>query len=131
VFNIPLRVRNLIKKHSTCDPLRLAKIMNVTIMYGQTPHKANGFWRRILRRKYIGLNEKSGVEWQVQAVTAHEIAHIILHPGYKNYSISGRSFFADSRKESEADEFAAELISYAYDEISKEQVLDFLKNSWK
>jgi Zn-dependent peptidase ImmA (M78 family) len=131
VFNIPLRVRNLIKKHSTCDPLRLAKIMNITIMYGQTPHKANGFWRRILRRKYIGINENLEVEWQVQAVTAHEIAHIVLHPDYKSYSIAGRSFFSDSRKENEADEFAAELISYAYDALPKEYVLDFLKNGWK
>lgn len=130
MFNIPLRVRNLVKKHNTADPMRLAKKMNICIMNGQTPNKANGFWRRVLRRKYIGLNEQLENEWQKQAVVAHEIGHIILHPDYKNYCLAGRSFFANSHKENEADEFAAKLISY-YSNMDKKYIVDFLKNGWK
>jgi Zn-dependent peptidase ImmA (M78 family) len=130
MFNIPLRVRNLIRKHDTPDPLLIAKEMKIRIMQGVTPNDVNGFWRRILRRKYIGLNNKLKKEWQRKAVVAHEIAHILLHPGYTSYCMAGRTFYSKNRYEDEADEFAAELLSYSSD-IEREYILDFLKNGWQ
>jgi Zn-dependent peptidase ImmA (M78 family) len=130
MFNIPVRVRNLIKRHDTADPLLIANQMKISIMQGKTPHGVNGFWRRILRRKYLGLNDKLTEEWQEKAVVAHEIAHIILHPGYVSYCMAGRTYYSNSRKEDDADEFTAELLSHSCD-IDRVYVLGFLKNGWQ
>lgn len=132
MYNIPLRVRNLIKRHDTSDPVSIAASLNIAIIYGNTPNRVNGFWKRILRRKYIGLDHRlsQAEDWQKKAVIAHEIAHILLHPSYKSYCMAGRSVYANSAKEDEADQFAAELLSYSCD-IDKSYVIDFLQNSWK
>ena len=127
--NIPLRVRNLIKKHDTCDPYLIAKEMNITILLAQTPSKVNGFWRRILRRKYICINEEL-CEWQQKAVLCHELGHILLHPGYKNYCMAGRTYVVSQRHEDEADIFALECFSH-FSDLDRQYIDDFLKNGWK
>lgn len=130
MFNIPLRVRNLKNKYG--DILFILKVLNIEVVYGKTPDHVNGFWRRILRRKYICLSEKlqNAEFWQQEAVIAHELGHILLHPQYKSFCMAGRTYFPNSHKEDEADQFAAEFISHLYD-INKAYVLDFLKSSWK
>jgi Zn-dependent peptidase ImmA (M78 family) len=130
VFNIPLRVRNLIKRHGTCSSLRIAAYLKVTVFYGRTPPKINGLWRRILKRKYIYVNEELEEDWQIEAVIAHEIAHILLHPGYRCYCIAGRTYVANAHFENEADQFSAELISQCYG-IDKLGIIDFLQNGWR
>ena len=127
--NIPLRVRNLVKRLDSSDPIMIAKKLNITIIYGKTPEKVNGFWRRILRRKYIGVNEDITEEWEQKAVIAHELGHIFLHPGYASYCIAGRTYLSNSHKEGEADQFSAELLSF-HCNVEKEYILDFLKNGW-
>lgn len=129
LFNIPLRVRNLMKKHGTCNPLLIASYLNITVFYGKTPPKINGLWRRVLRRKYIYINEDLQEDWQIKAVIAHEIAHILLHPGYRCYCIAGRTYIANAHYESEADQFAAELISHGFG-IDSSGVIDFLQNGY-
>ncbi|MCE5286967.1 MAG: ImmA/IrrE family metallo-endopeptidase [Pelosinus sp.] len=89
----------------------------------------NGFWRRVLRRKYICINEDLE-EWQQKTVLCHELGHIFLHPGYKNYCMAGRTYFSCTRREDEADQFAAEIMGYSSD-IEKINILDFLKNGYK
>jgi len=129
MLNIPLRVRNLAKRLATCNPDEIAKDLKITVIYGETPIGANGFWRRILRRKYICINEKlSG--WQRKAVLSHEIAHILLHPHYTSYCMAGRTFFSRTIYEDEADEFAVELLSQSVD-VEKEYIFLFLKEGWK
>ena len=51
--NIPLRVRNLVRRYATTDPYRIAKDMRCEVMLAPLPDHINGMWRRILRRKYI------------------------------------------------------------------------------
>lgn len=86
-------------------------------------------WRRILRRKYLIVNERLN-EWQQRAVICHELAHFRCHKGYKSYSASGRTFFSSTRKENEANEYAADLMEYSCD-IEREYIIDFLENGWK
>lgn len=129
-MNIPLRVKNLIKRCDSTDPLAIAKTLKATVLYCDTPRGIHGLWRRILRRKYICVNVELTEDWQIKAVIAHEIAHILLHRGYKCYCIAGRTYVANQRYENEADEFATELISYSYD-IEKWYILDFLQNGWR
>lgn len=129
MINIRLRVKNLIRRHGTCNLYQIAREMNITVIFKQTPYGVNGFWRRVLRRKYICIN-KDLKEWQKAAVLGHELAHILFHPQYINYCMAGRSFFADRHKEDQADDFAAELLSYSSD-LDKAYIVDFLKNGYK
>lgn len=128
MYNIPLRVKNLMNKHGSCDIYRILDDLKIAIICTKVPHRAHGFWRRILRRKIIFIDEELTEEWQIRAVLCHELGHILLHPGYKSFCLAGRTFFANSKKENEADEFAAELLIHTVD---KSYVLDFLKNGWK
>ncbi|MBP2644357.1 MAG: hypothetical protein H6Q67_2244 [Firmicutes bacterium] len=129
-MNIPLRIRNLIARHDTANPYRIAKELKIEIIFTKTPSRVHGFWRRILRRKIIYIDETLSEDWQIKAVISHEIGHILLHPKYAYYCMSERTYLANSRKEDEADRFSAELLSYCCS-LEKEYVLDFLKNSWK
>lgn len=56
--NIPLRVRNLVRRYATTDPYRIAKDMRCEVMLAPLPDHINGMWRRILRRKYIFINDR-------------------------------------------------------------------------
>lgn len=130
MINIPLRVKNLIKRHGTASPRQIAADLGFKVfVYGDMPKKINGLWRRVLWRKYIFVDEKLA-EWQQDAVIAHELAHYLCHKGYKLYSMNGRTYYCETRKEREADTFAAELMS-RYTDLAPEYVLDFLANGWR
>jgi Zn-dependent peptidase ImmA (M78 family) len=128
-MNIPLRVKNLIKKYDTCDPYRIAKDLNIEVVFHDTPNGINGMWRRVLKRKYIVINKKIN-EWQRKAVLGHELAHFRCHRGYVSYCMAGRTFFSKTSKENEANEYAAELMTYSSD-IEKEYIIEFLEHGWK
>ena len=66
-LNIPLRVRNLVERHDTSDPYRIAKELNCIVILAVLPPTVNGFWKRILRRRAIFINENLP-EWQQAAV---------------------------------------------------------------
>lgn len=129
VPNIPLRVKNLLRKYGTTDPYQIAKEMNIEIVFSKTPNKINGFWRRVLRRKYICINEDLS-EWQRKAVLGHELGHLVLHPRYKNYCMAGRTYYAKTRHEDEADEFSIILLSYSTN-LEKQTIAKFLKDGYK
>jgi hypothetical protein len=129
MMNIPVRVRHLVAKLDETDPYRIAQAMHLDIVLYDLPPGVNGLWRRILRRKYIVINEHLN-NWQRRAVICHELAHFRCHHGYKSYSISGRTWFSSSTKEREANEFAVCLMSYGCD-VRLDYVRDFLENGWK
>lgn len=128
MLNIPVRVRHLVERTCSSDPYSIAKDLRCEIIVCDLPDRVNGMWRRILRRKYIFINEHLE-EWQQEAVICHELAHIIMHPTYRAFSMHGESF-ACQRKEREANEFADLLMSYRYsrDEV---YVYRFLTESWR
>ena len=129
MMNIPLRVKNIVKKYDTADPYRIAKELHFEVVFCDLPQGINGMWRRILRRKYIVINERLN-DWQRRAVICHEIAHYRCHHGYKSFSVSGRTWFSSSRKENEANDYAADLMQYGCD-VDRRYVIDFLENGWK
>lgn len=127
-YNIPLRVRNLIKKAGSSDPFQIAKFLNIKIKTVSMPEHANGFWRRVLRRKYICISDRLE-EWQCKAVVGHELGHIILHPQYKHFCLDSRTYFCSQRHENEADAFSTTLCAYS---MGTEYDVDkFLKEGWK
>ena len=77
------------------------------------PPTVNGFWKRVLRKKTIVINQNL-LDWQQEAVLCHEIGHIVCHPRYTTFSTRSISF-SNTHIECEADEFAECLIAYRYD----------------
>lgn len=63
MLNLKLRAKNLVKKYGTSDPYYIARELNFEIVFCDMPYKINGMWRRILRRKYIFIDENLN-EWQ-------------------------------------------------------------------
>lgn len=131
MINIKLRVKNLIKKYGTPDPYWLAKCLNITIVFEDTPSGVNGFFKRVLRRKYIVVNEKIKEEWQIQAIICHEIGHLRCHHGIQtSYCMAGRTYFQIAHKEQEANRFSAAMMSHCSD-IDEKYIIDFLENGYK
>lgn len=126
-FNIPTRIKHLIAKCGTADPLVIAQMYGIIVHFEDTPQTINGFWFRILKRKFIICNH-SLEHWQKQAVVAHELGHILLHPHYRHYS-SGNSCYACTRHENEANAFASELLHHL--DIDPVFTLAFLEEGWK
>lgn len=42
-MNIPLRVKNLITRHDTSDPYRIAKELKCSVLFAKLPPNVNGF----------------------------------------------------------------------------------------
>ena len=127
-LNIPLRVKNLVDRHDTSDPFRIAKELNCVVFFADLPPTVNGFWKRILRRRAIIINENLE-DWQQASVLCHELGHIVCHPSYVAFSMRGTSY-SNTRIENEADEFAKCLMAYRYDPEDY-YVEQFLAESWR
>lgn len=130
MYNYHLRVRNMLKKYGTADPLIIAKALKIKVFAADLPSHVNGMWKKVLRRKYICYNQNLD-DWQIKAVVAHELGHIILHPSYKHYCTENRTYFASAKHETEADTFALYLLREALVDINQEDIRKFLKEGWK
>lgn len=126
-IDVSRRVKNLVKKHETADPYKLAKELGCVVILADLPSKVNGCWMRILRRKTIFINENLA-DWQQAAVLAHELGHICCHPWYTAYSTRSATF-SSTRIEHEANAFAVVLMSYNYDP-EEYYVQKFLEEGW-
>ena len=127
-LNIPLRVKNLVDRHDTSDPFRIAKELNCVVFFADLPPTVNGFWKRILRRRAIIINENLE-DWQQASVLCHELGHIVCHGRYTAFSMRNVSY-SNTRIENEADEFAKCLMAYRYDPEDY-YVEQFLAESWR
>ena len=76
-LNIKLRVLNLIARHRTRNPFKLARLLNIEIVY-EDLGEVRGFFKKILRRKFIFINNKLS-EFDQKLVCAHELGHAVLH----------------------------------------------------
>ena len=112
--NIKLRVKNLIEKYNTSNPYKLCKKLKINIEYVDLG-EIKGYFKRVLRNKYIVINETLD-EYSQKVVLCHELGHAIFHNSKKI------NFIPELEKE--ANEFAIELLSYDIQEIS----YDLVKN---
>ena len=119
--NMKLRVKNLIEKYNTSNPYVLCERLGIEIKYVYYKD-VKGFFSRVLRRKYIVINEKLD-EYSKLVVLCHELGHAIYHSS-KNKLLMKINFFNYSPElENEANEFAAELMKYQQ-EVSYEVARD-------
>ena len=108
--NMKLRVKNLVEKYNTSNPYILCEKLNIEIRYFYYKD-IKGFFRKVLRRKYIIINEKLD-EYSQLVVLCHELGHAIYHNS-KNTLLMKNNFLCYTPElESEANEFAVELMKY-------------------
>ena len=120
MFNIKVRVKNLVNKYRTGNPFQLASDLGITIVRLPLPDDIRGFFVNVLRRKYIVLNE--GLCYATEKViVCHELGHARLHAGYGYYLHPDRTYYVSSRLEAEANEYAAHLLAY-YTDIDSDEV---------
>lgn len=108
--NMKLRVKKLVEKYNTSNPYILCEKLNIEIRYFYYKD-IKGFFRKVLRRKYIIINEKLD-EYSQLVVLCHELGHAIYHNS-KNTLLMKNNFLCYTPElESEANEFAVELMKY-------------------
>jgi len=113
-MNIKLRVHNLVHKCGTGDPFSIADTLGIRVMPLCLPMNIRGFFVRVMRRKYIVVNENLS-EIAIAVVVCHELGHIRLHLGYGYYFDFSGTYYVRSKREREANEYAAHLLSHTYD----------------
>lgn len=114
MLNIKLRVRNLVRKYDTSNPYELAKLLNIDVYEFKLPPDVRGFLIRPLRRKMIFLNAGLS-ETEKLVALCHELGHARLHNGYGYTLRANTPYYRNSRREAEANEFAAHLLSHRHD----------------
>lgn len=102
------RVLQLIKKHHTNDPFKIAQEKDITILY-QELGKIGGYFRSYKRMPIIHINNSLDVEMQ-RVVCAHELGHAVLHPSVNTTFFKRNTFFSTDKLENEANTFAAHLL---------------------
>mgnify|MGYP002752544173 CR=1 FL=1 len=120
-MNIKLRVLNLIARHRTRNPFKLARALNIEIIY-QDLGEVRGFFKKILRRKYIFINSELS-EFDQKLVCAHELGHAILHS-------SNRKILRKSKIEDEANLFASWLLFPSDDVVEEFEFKESKTNFW-
>jgi hypothetical protein len=123
-MELQLKVLNLIKKHGTNNPFKLAKKLNIEIIIDDLG-EVRGLFKKILRRKFIFINSKLN-ELDQMLVCCHELGHAILHAS-SNYQfmIDNTKILRLSKLENEANLFASYLL-FPNDDFSES--LDFIEN---
>ena len=119
-------VDNLIKQHETRDPYRIAKDLNIYVLYRNFTQQ-RGAYKVILKNRFIFLqNDLPPVTEQI--VLWHEIGHDVLHRneavkagGFKEFNIFD---MRDNRMEYEANVFAAQA------SLPDETILEYIQRGY-
>jgi Zn-dependent peptidase ImmA (M78 family) len=101
-------VRQLIEKHKSNDPFRIAKEKNIIILFAELGGTL-GFYSSYKRIQFIHLNNQLD-EMMQRFVCAHELGHAILHPRVSTPFLRANTLFSVEKLELEANAFAVELL---------------------
>lgn len=128
-MNIKLRVLNLIARHRTRNPFKLARLLNIEIVY-EDLGEVRGFFKKILRRKFIFINNKLS-EFDQKLVCAHELGHAVLHSSNRiQFLIDNTKLLRKSRIEDEANLFASWLLFPGDDVVEEFEFRESETNFW-
>lgn len=130
--NIPLRVKNLVKKYGTRDPFLLASCLNLNVKFLEYSDNTKGYYIKVGKNKFIIINSNL-TEEEKRVVLAHEIGHAVMHSSKEIHFLRENTLFPKGRHENEANKFAADLlidlnsIDKCYiEELSLEQLARFM-----
>ena len=128
-MNIKLRVLNLIARNKTRNPFKLVRLLNIEIVY-EDLGEVRGFFKKILRRKYIFINNKLS-EFDQKLVCAHELGHAVLHSSNRiQFLIDNTKLLRKSRIEDEANLFASWLLFSGDDVVEEFEFKESKTNFW-
>lgn len=117
------KVKCLVKKYKTRDPIELIEALGIKIFYIDSPKRLLGVYQVILRNRIILLANNIGSLKNI--VLAHELGHDQLH---RQYCIDGAAFHENSIfnptdiYEIEANIFAAHLM------IDDDKLIELIRN---
>jgi Zn-dependent peptidase ImmA (M78 family) len=103
------RARRIVERYETREPFRLAELMDVAVIDVSLGKGVNGLVVRDNGWFYVGLQAGLSAPYRRMAL-AHELGHIVCHPGLNCLFLRKHTFFPVGRYEREANEFAAELL---------------------
>ena len=128
-LNVKLRVLNLIARHRTRNPFKLARALRIEIIY-QDLGEVRGFFKKILRRKYIFINSELS-EFDQKLVCAHELGHAILHSSNRiQFLIDNTKILRKNKIEDEANLFASWLLFPSDDVVEEFEFKETETNFW-
>jgi len=117
IMDIPLKVKSLIKKHKTNNPIKLAEALGIHVLF-EPLKKIKGYYISLQRNKFIVIN--SNLDYMEQLVVcAHELGHAILHPKVNCCFLKRFTLQCTEKIEIEANRFCAYLL------ITDEMIKDY------
>lgn len=132
--NIPIRVKNLVRKWGTRNPFKLCEYLGIYVTFKDLGENPKGFYQKIKGKKVIVINENLD-EFSQKIVCAHELGHGTMHCSKQvQFSREHTLFPKHSIYEKEANKFAAELLvdenddEYIYECSIDFKVLEELKD---
>ncbi|HWO95226.1 MAG TPA: ImmA/IrrE family metallo-endopeptidase [Bacillus sp. (in: firmicutes)] len=102
------KIQNLINKYGTNCPFKIAKHLDIEIVY-EDLGKVFGYFNQFCRVKIIHINEKA-TDYQKRFICAHELGHAIFHPDANTPFLKRNTLFSTDRIEVEANLFAVHLL---------------------
>ena len=102
------KIEELINQYGTNCPFKIAKHLNIEIMY-EDLGKVLGYFNQFCRVKIIHINEKT-TEHQRKFICAHELGHAIFHPNANTPFLKKNTLFSTNKIELEANLFAVRLL---------------------
>lgn len=134
MINIPVRVKNLVKKWGTRDPFKLCKYLGIYVTFKDLGENTKGCYQKIKGKKTIIINSTLD-DFSKKVVCAHELGHGVCHSSRevqfsKEYTLLPKN----SIFEKQANEFSAELLvdenddEYIYNCDIDFKILQELKN---
>ncbi|QOY37085.1 ImmA/IrrE family metallo-endopeptidase [Anaerobacillus isosaccharinicus] len=119
---IKRKVELLVSKYDTNCPFKLAKLLGIKVEF-EYLGKILGYYNKNFRCQLIHLNENTEEHKQF-FVCSHELGHAILHPDENTPFLKKHTLFSTSKIETEANNFALELIFSKNDCITIEDAIN-------
>ena len=110
-MDIRKKVQQLIRRHGTNDPERLARTMGINVIYIDLGGSVYGTYLKYKRVKTILIDAERTPEHVRRFVLAHELGHAVCTPDANTSWISAYTLALNTdRIEREANTFAVELL---------------------
>lgn len=107
-MDIKSTVQKLSKKYKTNDPFKLARELDILVVY-ENLGSILGYFDAHFRMKTIHINENAPEELK-GFICAHELGHAILHAKVNTPFLSAYTLYSVGKIERQANTFAVELL---------------------